>query len=159
MSDKPKTLAERFCDLKDIDTDIVTYEFSDGHEVTLLHLFDYFLTYAIEQGEFMSHEDYIRFKNEYKGQADLEALCCAVADSEEEQGLVINLLRSENNGMDELCSLQRAKIKSLEAEVKELKERVQANRRCNRCGGKDVKFTEGSSICEECEIYLDNFNS
>lgn len=47
-----------------------------------------FTEHLIEKGEVVSCADYQRFRNEYKGEADLEALCCAVADVENDNDAI-----------------------------------------------------------------------
>lgn len=51
-------------------------------------LLEVFVKHLVDKGDLMTHEDYQRFKDEYKGQADGDALCCAVADVEKEHDAI-----------------------------------------------------------------------
>lgn len=138
MSENQKTLAERFCDSLEIpysqhvQTDKSWYKIS--------RLFDRFLTYAIEHGEYIKAKKsqftglISTFENVkcdcdcHTGAATMHFLpCCIDGYNIKEIPVNNDIIRKLMSGKEALrieISEANEKIKSLEAEVKELKEQV-----------------------------------
>lgn len=117
--------------MKDQSQEKAFLETQDIFEMPLAVLLSKYKAYLIEQGGFMTEEDYQRFRQEYKAEADLECLSCAVADAEEEHLKTIETLQADNDQTQELINLQRKRIEQIESENARLREALsQVRDRC-----------------------------
>jgi len=131
-NERLRTAAQEFCEAKSESLDI-KYTVDDyrkkfhlfdryGNCVEIIDFVSDFAQSLIDKGDLITANDYKRFRDEYKGEADLSALCCAVADAEEESEKTILALGKDNEQMTELMHFQRSRIKELEKEVQQLRE-------------------------------------
>lgn len=117
---KIEQIAKEFCEAEGADYDQSVFKYMpDGitDEVQLHEWSANFLQSMIDRGDLISAEELTRFRDEYKGEADTSALCCAVADVEKEHDLSTYLLKSNIEVMEELINLQRERIKQFESKA------------------------------------------